>query len=107
MSEVKTDPLIGRFFHSLNEDGFVVHQGVVHQALGNGHYLCHLMAWETDILAEIIVHVSRMAAEEWRFYERPKAMTEALEIGAVQRPPEPSSRPDSVKSTRQARVIRE
>ena len=84
MSEPKADLLVGKFLHIRDEDGLVVSQGVVRQALGGGRYFVDIFGWNASAAATEVISVDQICEGHWRIYESPAEQHEAIEVGAVQ-----------------------
>jgi len=107
----KTDPLIGKFVHLRDEDGLVMSQGLIRQALGQSHYFIDLMGWDGDAVVTELINVEQLTIGHARFYDTPAQMYGAVNEGAVELHPAVAKAigklVDSHKPTRQARVIHE
>ena len=107
----KTDPLIGKFVHLRDEDGLVMSQGLIRQALGQGRYFIDLMGWDGDAVVTELISVEQLLAEHARFYDTPAQMYGAVDERTVELHPAVvksiGKLVDSHKPTRQARVIHE
>ena len=85
MSEPKPqDPLVGKFVHLRDEDGLVISQGLIRQAIGHDRYFMDLFGWIEDVDVTELVSVDQLLAEHARFYDTPVQQHEAVETGAVQ-----------------------
>ncbi|ACX52454.1 hypothetical protein Adeg_1350 [Ammonifex degensii KC4] len=84
----KWKSLVGKFFHSFDEEGYVQSQGVVLSSLGNGYYVVQYFEWLTGSPCRVsVVHIGEMVARKWAFYESDDDMRYAFEYGFVKKRP--------------------
>jgi len=84
MSEQKTDLLVGKLVHLRDDDGLVMSQGILRQALGHGCYFIDLMGWDKDAVVTELISVEQLLAGHARFYDTPAQMYGAVDEGAVE-----------------------
>lgn len=76
------NPLIGKFFHSLNSEGNVEWQGCVVGSPEPGWYLLQLCEWmmgEPNVMR--LVRIEEM--NSWLFYPNSESMTHSYDEGAA------------------------
>lgn len=76
----ETTPLVGRGFHSVNEDGEIRNQGVVVEKIESGWYLVRLFDWLLgQPCSERLVNFAEM--KSFIFYENCEQMRDAYDSG--------------------------
>jgi hypothetical protein len=76
----KTEKLVGKYFHSANENNKVEWQGVVIGEPHPGWYLVQLLEWASgEPSVQRLVPIEKMVA--WVFYADRDAMTSTLAYG--------------------------
>ncbi len=76
--------LVGKFFHTFNEDGKIGAQGVVLADVGEGYYVVGHFEWITgqrSFYGTHLVHISTIATEGWSLYSDDETMRDAYEYG--------------------------
>jgi len=80
--------LVGKFFHTFDDDDMIGKQGVFLADLGDGYYVVGHFEWITghrSFYGTRVVHISTVASESWALYPDAEAMREAHEYGGAAR----------------------
>ena len=77
--------LVGRSFHTLDDDGCVQYQGTVRGNIGDGFYLIEYFNWFDGGSTMELRHISEMKAGRWQFYENNEHMNGWLETWGKRR----------------------
>lgn len=79
--------LVGKFFHTFEDEGYIQRQGMVLGDLTDGYFMVQYFEWlsgSVSFYGTQIVHIREMA-NAWAFYATDAAMREAYEYGGKAR----------------------
>ena len=83
--------LVGQFFHTFDDEGFVRNQGVIKALLNDEIAVVDYFEWITDSLhSTTLVWVKEIVDGKWYLYNSAEEMRDAHDIGIVKGRPSPS-----------------
>lgn len=76
-----TNGLIGKYFHSKDDDGETKWQGRIEERLTDEYYLVQLFSWnDGDPTHQAVVSITDMWQQEWAIFPNNEAMLAAFGV---------------------------